>query len=597
MKIVKLLKAWIYNYWWILLISLITLIIFLPTLNFNLTLQDMEVFYFINYHFGYAPLLIKFPISYYFSQYGTLYITIDIIHQLFKYDSILYYIFNISLRILSALSIFLLTKKWTKNPTAAFFSAVTFTVAYPGLESTTWPTQFLAYLGVIMMFVYLSIWKGFHDKPNGKLAKLSVAFFSLTIFISHIRVFALPFIIFPFEIYYLLRNKKKKYQKLQILHLISLLMIFAIFYFGTNIMRPTPELAGKITQASIFARALLTGHPPVLASFFLFVSFLLPSYQLVATTLNKNLLSTNSNIIFLIAFLLSSTSTIIYFVLLIKRNMKSAFGITAAIIYPFVLYFVGKELLSEGWTLLWLTATLIGGEILIYILLDIFVIKKHDVAYLEIISLGILILSLHLFLHWISVPLLEFNDQAAYSFFSRYYTIPVSGISIVVGTYMAIAINQIKESFKKRNILLVGANSIIILAVLLSYFGNTVQITQQLQDIKSHNNNVTYQKLWNTLQPYFNSIQNRDRKIIFYYEGANSPEEIKILSDYFPYRLSEEMNYTNNNKPTTMFTNSKTTLLTLIKTEKLDKNQIFAFKLENVKTIDIKNQVLKEIIK
>ncbi|HEX7042060.1 MAG TPA: hypothetical protein VF189_02330, partial [Patescibacteria group bacterium] len=406
------------QYWWLLIIALIALAVFWPVFKFNITLQDIEVFYFINYHFGSGPLLLKFPLSYYFSQYGTLYITIDIIHQIFKYHSILYYIFNIALRILSAFSIYFLSKKWTSSTLAAFFSALTFTAAYPGLESTTWPTQFLAYVGVIMMCAYLLIWKNFHNNPTKKLAKISVIFFSLTIFISHIRVFALPFVIFPFEFYYLLKNRNRKYLQLKILHLVSLIIVFVVFYFFTDVMKATPELAGKITQPLIFAKSLLTGYPPTLASLFLFVSFILPSYHVVSFANDLKIIPLNTNFMFLATFFLSTFSTIIGLIFLVKRKIKIFTGITLAIIYPFALYFVGKELLSEGWPQLWLISTLFGGEILIFIFLDIFVISKHNIYYLEIMALGVLIFSLHLFLHWISVPLLEFNDQAAYSFFS-----------------------------------------------------------------------------------------------------------------------------------------------------------------------------------
>ncbi|HEX6977531.1 MAG TPA: hypothetical protein VF185_04260, partial [Patescibacteria group bacterium] len=181
--------------------------------------------------------------------------------------------------------------------------------------------------------------------------------------------------------------------------------------------------------------------------------------------------------------------------------------------------------------------------------------------------------------------------------FSRYYTVPVSGMSIVVGSYIALTINQIKNIHKKRNIFLTGVGILFITTIFVSYIGNISQITNQLSDIENNRNNVNYLRLWNTLQPYLNSIVVRDKKIVFYYEGSGTAEETKILTDYFPYRMAEEMSYTNGNGPTAAFINSKQTVLTIIKTEKLDPNQIYAFKIENGNVKDIKKDVLNEIAK
>lgn len=168
-----------------------------------------------------------------FEQYGSVYALLGLLELFLKTSMTGYYLVNVSLRAFAAIAIYFLANYWSGRKEIGFISGLFFAIAFPGLENTIVVIVFVSYIAVIQLVVTLYFWKRFHDNPTWTNLKLSILFFALAVFISHLRLNGLLLILLLGEAYYFITNKAQRgeYSKLRLRHIQLLTLTFVVIFF------------------------------------------------------------------------------------------------------------------------------------------------------------------------------------------------------------------------------------------------------------------------------------------------------------------------------------------------------------------------------
>lgn len=567
-----------------LVVSVFLFIALSPAIGLDLTGNDWNNFDYIIKNFGHGFLPFKIPLSFYFTQYGTLYASIAYAMQVFGTNPTFHHINNIFFRIVASIAIYLLVNWWSKRKVAGIIAGSFFAISYPGIESTVWSAHFLTYISVILLCIFLYFWKKFHDSPTNVNLFYSVLLFGLTIFIAHIKIFALPLLVSMGEIYSLIISKKDRFFMLKAKHSLCLAITFLVLYLGTDLMKTTPELSGKILHPYIVLQGLINGYPPIIQSLLLFVSNTVISPDLLKFLENTRILVFNDFSVLIFSIIMILMSYIFFVYVLNAKQYRIAFASLVAIIFPISMYY-STEILKL-WEKTWIVSTIVGGTVFILIFLANFVIWRNNRRVLELAVLSIVLLIGHLLLPWLNFTQFQIDTQSAFHWYSRYYTVPVMAMSILWGLLFTYAVEFVAKSYSRL---------IIIILFLLLFTLNVSQTLEYIKESYIYFNRIRHEQLWNLTSSYFLPLIKNPSKKFVYIEGDMTPKEMGLVNSVFPYQLyvSHEQSPPFS-EHSFIFLGNKAEVLDLLRDDIFNKQNFVALRINNGQVEDIKEFLIQE---
>lgn len=174
----------------------------------------------------------------YVCTYCPHYLFLSLIKYFWGISPFHHYLISLLVRIGIALSLFLLTKKLTKQVFPAALAALFFSVNYIGIQTTDWVFNFTHYMGVMAVAIFLLLY--FKARSSGSLKHLlfiSLAF-AAALIISPPRMHGLFPLVLVIEIGSLIIEGKKYNFKKAILRILVILVTYKIVFgnpgYGTT---------------------------------------------------------------------------------------------------------------------------------------------------------------------------------------------------------------------------------------------------------------------------------------------------------------------------------------------------------------------------
>lgn len=581
-------------YFPILIVVLFLFFVLKPAISLPLpgiTYVDLQV---VVHDFGKDLSFLYPPIKYYVYQYGTQFSSILIVYKLFGFNPKAYFMIDIFLRITAAVAIYLFTAKWSKSKFAGVVAAIFFGVNLPGLQPTTRVAFFLVYGGVISLFIFLNYWLNFHYHPNGKSLKKSALFFALAILTYPVRMIGTVPLVFAGEIYWFLKSfGNEAALKFWIKHFLLLLIIILLFVFVTGTLSSTPELSFKRVSPTILFISLLTGYPAVITTLWLFISNLIASP--VSLIINSDI--TNLKLLTLILPFLG----IIFFLSCIfrKKFLLAFASLTAITFAPFVMA-SAKNL--EGWDDSFVVVTQIGGSLFILSNLYLILMQNKNERLTKMGLLGSAIVLSAIFFPWLISPQKANNDQSAFNFIHRYYTIPSAGMGILLASVVASSWDWLRNSLK----ILLNLKTkpgffqliksltllpiVLCIPILIGYFtyGNMISTHNLLTSIGRGADAAKIELFWNKIEPFLKDIQ-EPPVVNYIYINNISNVDNKYIKEMLADRIIIRQKMVDNPPKINLFFSQPEFM------EVFNKNpndNIYAFAFNGKEVIDIKNKLL-----
>lgn len=595
-------------------LSILMVYVFSPVIH--ITFEELDWME-LEYHLQYIPpnqnplfFWVKYYLSY---QYGTIYALIGIAEFFLKASTSAYYIMNVFLRLIAAVSIYQLASWWTNKKSVAFVAGLFFGISVPGVENTLWVIQFVAYIAVILFCLNIYFWKRFHINPTLTNLKLSVFSFGLTLFIAHIRLHALPLIIILGEFYeYLSKQGKNISSKLRLRHLKFLGLVFLSLYLSSSGLQINSQIF-KTVPFYFLITSLLNGYPPILHSFFLFLgNVLLPSNVI-------NLLNSYTHS-FLNLRDLGGASIIISLICLIplilnlcKKRYLTAFIFLLAIVYPLSVYLSKDSLFWEEGKL---TSTAIAGSSFFLLTLMNLNLLKTAPKEATLSLLGLVIIVSHLILPWVAFPQSETNIQASYATEHRYYTVPLAGMSLIWGVFFSyfwsILISSIPYMKNLNRKFILSSfkiiTSIIIMCLILAILiASGISTRTVLIERTKHFDKNREQQLWKFIKPFFINTNDKKKERIVYIEGDLNDKDKSIIIYFLRHHLINELGYGSpENKYNIIFTLDKKIIQRALEKNlalytkyntlpSLSETDLMAFRINKDYIQDIRKEIIDEI--
>ncbi len=579
-----------------LLVILVLFLVLKPALSLPLpgvTYVDLQV---IVTDFGKNLSFFHPPLKYYVYHYGTQFTSILIVYKLFGFNPASWFIIDVFLRIAAAVVIYLFTARWSKSKLAGVVAGIFFGVNLPGLQPTTRVAFFLVYGAVISLFIFLDRWLKFHYQPNGKNLKLSALFFTLAILTYPIRMVGTVPLVFMGEAYWLLKNyNNKPILKLQIKHILKLITITLLFVFVTGTLSSTPELSFKRISPTILLTSLLTGHPPVITALWLFIS------NLIISPVSSIVSNTGAAILKPLTLIPLFLSILFFLSCIFRKKFLLAFAsLTVITFIPFV---AASSQNLEGWDNNLNLITQIGGSI--FILSNLFLIymrnKNENLA--EIGILGSAIVLTFILFPWLISPQLSNNDQSAFNFIHRYYTIPSAGMAILFGSVVAISWDSLKNNLRILLKLKINVGffrlikGLILLPVLLClpalimYFTywHMISTNNLLTTIGTGADATKIELFWNKFEPLLNDIKEPPDTNYIYINNISDVDD-KYIKEMVADRITISRKMADN-PPKISLIFSQPGFLEILK-KKTSNDSIYAFQFDGKEVIDIKEKLL-----
>ena len=529
---------------------LVMIYIFSPVIR--ITFEELDWME-LEYHLQNIPTNqnhLLFWIKYYLTyQYGTTYALIGIAGFFLKASMSAHYIMNVFLRMVAAISLYSLASWWTSRKNIAFIAGLFFSISIPGIENTLWVIQFVAYIAVILLCLNLYFWRRFHINPNLTNLKLSALFFSITLFIAHIRLHALPLIIVSGELYeYFSKQRKSIYSKLKLQHVKLLGLVFLGLYLSSTGLKINSQIF-RTVPIYLLIRALIDGYPPILHSFFLFLgNVILPSNAInllnsyTSSFLNLKNLGQISSTVSVICLILSILN-------LYKKRYLPASIFLLATLYPLSVYFNRNNLFWEQGKII--STAIAGSSFFLLILMSIDLLKTRPKEG-TLSLLGLTIVVSHLIFPWIAFPQAETNVQAAYATEHRYYIVPLAGMSIIWGVVFSyfwrifvnstLYIKRLNRKFIFSMFKMIASITTICLLFLVLIMNGLATRTILAERTKHFDKNRE-QQLWGLIRPLFEDINDKKRGRIIYIEGDLNDKDKSIVIYFLRHHLINELGY------------------------------------------------------
>lgn len=580
-----------------LLIICITLVLS-PSLSLLLYEKTFNDFGLVIDNFGHFSNHIKFtnaPISYYFSSYGTLIAAVALAYKAFEFNSQSYYTLALILRIFAAFSIYYFVIRWTKSRIAGFISGLFFGISFAGIQNTLWVTLSSVYLEIVFIFIFLNKWWTFHINPTKKTAFYSILTFLLAIFAYPARASGLILTIFAVELFLIFRNLKNfKIPSLKLKHSFVLFFIVCILVFGLKTLSKTPDIEFKMISPKILSYSLLTGYPPLVTTFWLFLSNLIISPYTIAFISNSKIF------LELIINLLPLIGSVYLLSLLIKKRFFLAFSILPAITFP--LFIFGSERFLKNWPPDWILVTQFGGSMFLWATwIIIFFIWNKNRRLAIIGLLGILIIVSYLLMPWMISTQPSGDDQSAFDFTHRYYTLSTVGMGLFLASIFTFFIQVISENIPKTitkmkqkiqplslfkavsiNGAFLSVPTLIISLIILHSTTTYAYLAEKSKDLDTKSFDI----LWTKIKPVFKENQRGKTQFVYleYKERLDEP----FIQYFFPARAAIYLGQTRN-PPKIKFIFNKKDL------KKIDLNNFYAFRFDGKNLFDIKDQIIKSL--
>lgn len=585
------------NFFPVLLVVLVLFLVLKPALSLPLpgdAYVDLQV---IVTDFGKNLSFFHPPLKYYFYQYGTQFTSILIVYKLFGFNPLAYFIINIFLRIAAAVTIYLFIAKWSKSKLAAVLAGIFFGVNLPGLQPTTRVAFFFVYVGVIALFIFLDRWLRFHYQPTGKSLMLSALFFALAILSYPIRMVGIVPLILMGEIYWLLKNfNDTTTRKLQIKHILALTGITLLFVFVTGTLSSTPELSFKRISTTILFTSLLTGYPPVITTLWLFIS------NLIISPVSSIVSNSGTAILKSLTLTASSLNILFFLSCIIRKKFLLAFSTLTAI--TFVPFVMASSQNLEGWDNNLVMITQIGGSIFILSNLFLIYMRNRNKHLAETGMLGSAIVLSFILFPWLISPQKSNNDQSAFNFIHRYYTIPSAGMGILLASVIAISWDSLKNNLQ----VLVNLKTklgffqltkgltilpvLLCLPILILYFTywHTIS-TNNLLIAKGKGTDATKIELfWNKIEPFLKNVAGPPNKNYVYIDNiSNVDVDEKYIKEMITERIIIRRQMVTSPPIINLVFNKQAFIEALNK--KSSNDNIYAFQFDGKEIIDIKEKL------
>lgn len=581
------------KYFPILFVILLLFFVLKPALSLPLpgvTYVDLQI---IVVDFGKNLSLFHPPLKYYVYHYGTQFTSILIVYKLFGFNPVPYFIINIFLRIAAAVVIYLFVVRWSKSKLTGVVAGIFFGVNLPGLQPTIRVAFFLVYAAVIALFIFLDRWLKFHYQPNEKSLKLSALLFVLAILTYPIRMVGTVPLVFAGEIYWFLKSlDNKTVLRLWIKHFLILAVTILLFVFVTGTLSSTPELSFKRISPTILLTSLLTGYPPVIASLWLFISNLIISPLLLVVNSNTTNLK-------LLTVILPILSIIFFLSCILSRKFLLAFTSLIAITFTPLVMASSQNL--EGWDNNLLMITQIGGSIFILSNLFLLYMKNKNEHLAKIGILGSAIVLTFILFPWLISPQQSNNDQSAFNFIHRYYTIPSAGIGILFASVVTLSWNWLKNNFQillkiKRGVgffqvikdlIFIPIPIFLIALIIYSIYWNMISTNNLLITMGSGADVTKIELFWNRIEPLLKDIKEPPNTNYIYIDNISDVDD-KYIKEMVADRIiiSRKM-VENPPKINLIFTQAEFMEVLNKKTN----DNIYAFQFDGKEVIDIKEKL------
>lgn len=505
----------------------------------GVTYVDLEV---VVADFGKNLSLFYPPLKYFVYHYGTQFTSILLVYKLFGFSPMPWFTIDIFLRIAAAVVIYLFVTKWSKSKLAGVVAGIFFGVNLPGLQPTTRVAFFLVYGAVIALFIFLDRWLRFHYRPTLKTLTWSALFFALAILTYPIRMIGTIPLILLGESYWILKNYRDKILlKLQIKHILTLLVIILLFVFVTETLASSPELSFKRISPTILFTTLITGYPPVINTLWLFVSNVIIS---PASFLNN----TNSGILQNIPLILFVISVFFLFSCILRKKFLLAFASLTVITFTSSVAASARNL--ADWSSNLITITQIGGSLFILANLFLLYMRSKNKQLTEIGILGSMIVLTAILFPWLISPVKSSNDQSAFNFIHRYYTIPSAGMGLLFGAVVVLSLEWLKDNLsillKLKNkmdlfrlikgLIFIPIPIFIIALITYSIYWNLISTNKLLISIGNGADASKIELFWNKINPLLVKIKEPPALNYIYVDNKSSIDN-KYITEMMQDRI------------------------------------------------------------
>lgn len=127
-----------------------------------------------------------------FNPYGLQHISFGKLYEMFGYNPSIFYSFSIILRSFAAISISLFVYYFTSNKWGALLSGILFSVSYIGFETTEVANNSNSYLAIILMLIFIKIFVTNFEKHNLSVYIIGSMLYLALILAAPIRVYMFP---------------------------------------------------------------------------------------------------------------------------------------------------------------------------------------------------------------------------------------------------------------------------------------------------------------------------------------------------------------------------------------------------------------------
>lgn len=207
-------------------VLILGLIVLWPSFRLALTGDDYLSLYRFQWQIGNQKLNYNY-FTYWLTDYGPQDTITALIHSLFGFYALPYYIFSFVCRFAAALTFYPLITLVTKNKKSALVSSAFFIITTAGLETTDWVFNVPSYIaiGVLNIFFYSYI----KDSTKERLGVRTLILFIFSVIAQPIRMLFLPLAVFVKEAYQLVVLKTKRSAPI-IVRTIAIFILFFILF-------------------------------------------------------------------------------------------------------------------------------------------------------------------------------------------------------------------------------------------------------------------------------------------------------------------------------------------------------------------------------
>lgn len=533
-----LMKLWLM----FLIIFLVGLVVFFPTLKLSFYGDDWMIFSIYNYLFpqGSTPSMRDF-LNEALTRYGSQAILMGFFRAIYGYHASYYYMTSMIVRIIVAFSLYPLTFYLTKSKLASFFAMLFFCITTIGLETTEYLPHIPSYIGLTFFNLFLYYFLRSREEKEVKKLLYAGLFFYLSFVTVPVRMTGLLLFILLIEFFWIIQNWSKKILKKVSLRLsfIFLILIF-INVTGNPFFSSTQKNEAK-PQSNIF---LLTQTTDSLSKMikqlenyrfdFLFYPVISFGSMFIPDTAIDNfpIALKKSQLVFLI-LLVYSIFTIISLFIMRSIFPKKTYSSRTTLVFTALWSLISAVVYFANQTTFpgpkFLISLLIGGYISI---LGIYLLHKFYRN--QLISQAIfssLCWSVVAFLiPWLWDPFFLLVT------YHRYLIGSAVGISLFLATLVSLVKNQ-----KYQKIVL----SLFFFLILIHIINTRIHLQRLLENHSAETSN----KIWSQM-PYISEIGKNKEPLIFYFEGDETNGS--ILNDTvtfgFPFHMAILYNIPEMNK-------------------------------------------------